>query len=281
VTGEDVPLDERFYKGRSESEAQPADPSAGGTGDGAYVGYEGETWHLVGEVKSTSPGAVQIDVNEPDPAAPGGQRSAGKVHINEPGPFELDVPKTVLSLRLQAFQDPEVNGPDEADPFAEASLDLHDGPPAELILTLVKGGRGQPGLATGGPPGGAPGAAPGAGPGDVPGGAPPPPPSGLTFPAGTMVELSGTVTASRDLPVVLDFFHDDGVGAGGRTYLGRRIVPAGAFSQAFPAGYGPVEIEAYQDLTGDSRTGDDPAARMTSPVVIAGDDVGGISLAVP
>ena len=96
-----------------------------------------------------------------------------------------------------------------------------------------------------------------------------------------VVTLSGTVSSSRELPVVLDFFHANGEGAGGRSYLGKRIVPLGAWTQDFPVDYGAVEVEAYQDLTGDSRTGDDPAARTEKPVTIAGEDVTGISLTIP
>ncbi|MFN7145269.1 MAG: hypothetical protein ACK4YP_15960, partial [Myxococcota bacterium] len=108
-----------------------------------------------------------------------------------------------------------------------------------------------------------------------------PPPDGLAFPSGPTVTVSGTVTASRDLPVVLDFFHANGAGAGGRSYLGKRTVAAGAWTQTFPRDYGAVEIEAYQDLTGDSRTGDDPAARLERPLTIADTDVEGISLTIP
>ncbi|MDP2317691.1 MAG: hypothetical protein Q8P41_32695 [Pseudomonadota bacterium] len=280
VTGEDVPLDPRFYEGQQDADGQSTDPNAGGTGDGPYVGYEGETWHLVGEVRGDEPGPVQIDVNEPDADAPGGVRRAGALHLNEPGPFAVDVPKTVRSLALQAFQDPTVNGPDETDPFAEASIDLEEGPPAELVLNLVKGARGQgPGGGGGAPgsPGGDPngGGAPSGGP------SPGPPPNGLSFPAGDKVTLTGTVVVSRDLPVILDFFHADGAGAGGRSYLGKRVVEAGGWSQEFPEDFGSVEVEAYQDLTGDSRTGDDPAARMERPVILGQDDVDGGVLTIP
>jgi hypothetical protein len=169
------------------------------------------------------------------------------------------------------FQDPDSDGPSESDPFAEQAIDLSSGPPTEpLVITLKAGGRGQ---AAG--PGG------GGGGGGGPAGAPSPPPEGLTLPDGPTVTVSGTVTTSRDLPVILDFFHADGLGEGGRAYLGKRKIAAGDFTQAFPVGYGAVEIEAYQDLTGDSRTGDDPAARLEHALVIGQDDVSGVVLSIP
>jgi hypothetical protein len=289
VTGEDVPLDPKFYAGKQDGDPQAsADPNAGGTGDGPYVGYEGETWKLVGEVRGDEPGPIQIDLNESDEGAPGGVKRAGALHIFDFGTFEVNVPKTVKTLHLQAFQDPTVNGPDESDPFAETSVDLTDGPPKELVLQLVKGARGQTGGGTGSPgsPGGDPngGGSPGS-PGSpgATGGQPSPgaPPNGLKFPEGPMVVLAGTVTASRDLPVIIDFFHANGEGAGGRGYLGKLIVPAGPWKQEFPAGYGAVEVEAYQDLTNDSRTGDDPSGRLEGAVTVGESDVAGVKLVIP
>lgn len=284
VTGEDVPLDPRFYAGRQDGEGQPSGPegggggSAGGGGEAPFAGYEGETWVLGGEVRGDEPIPVQIDVNEPDAAAPGGERRAGAIRLDAPGPFEVKVPKSITELRFQAFQDPTADGPDESDPFAEASLDLTEGPPTEFVLLLVKGARGQ---ASGG--GGAPGSPGGAGAAGSPGGAPTAPQrdDGLTFPAGPTVTLTGTVVASRDLPVVLDFFRADGAGAGGRSYLGKRVVDAGVWTLEVPENYGAIEVEAYQDLTGDSRTGDDPAARMERAVPIAEADADAGTLTIP
>lgn len=292
VTGEDVPLDPRFYEGRDDANGQAAGPnggdphggSGGGGGEGPYAGFDGETWTLKGEVRGEEQIPVQIDVNEPDDAAPGGVRRAGAIRLDAPGPFEVAVPKTVTIIRFQAFQDPTADGPDENDPFAEDAVKLADGPPELLVLQLVKGARGQAsggGGAPGSPGGGAPGSPGGGAPGS-PGGAPTaPPPNGLSFPAGPTVTVTGTVAVSRDLPVILDFFLADGAGAGGRTYLGKRVVDAGTWTQAFPEGFGALEIEAYQDLTGDSRTGDDPAARTERPVQIAADDVDAGTLTIP
>ncbi|MDP2305226.1 MAG: hypothetical protein Q8P18_04285 [Pseudomonadota bacterium] len=289
VTGEDVPLDPRFYEGRASGDGQPTDPhgddpsqpegSVSGGGEGPYAGFEGETFVLKGVVRGEELIPVQIDVNEPDDAAPGGARRAGAIRLDAPGPFEVKVPKSVKALRFQAFQDPTADGPDESDPFAEAAVELADGPPADFVLQLVKGARG---LASGGG-GGAPGSPGGGGAPGSPGGPPTAaqPNEGLTFPAGPSVNLTGTVVVSRDIPVILDFFRADGAGAGGRSYLGKRVVDAGAWAQAFPENYGAVEVEAYQDLTGDSRTGDDPSARTQRAIQIVESDADAGTLTIP
>lgn len=277
VTGEAVPLDPRFYAGRSDGEGQPADPNKGGTGDGAYADYKGETVHVAGTITAPAEGPIQVDVNEFDASAPGGVMRVGALHLNESGPFELNVPKTVPRLQLQAFQDPDVDGPSEQDPFAELVIDLGDGAPKEPVaLVLVLGARGK----GGGPGGGAPGS-PGGDPngGQPPGG--PPPGDGPVLGDGPRVTVGGTVTASRDLPIYLDFFKVDPEAAGGRAYLFKKSVNAGPWTQELPADLGPLEVEAYQDLTGDSRTGDDPSARTQSPVIVGSENVKGIDLDVP
>jgi hypothetical protein len=273
VTGEDVPLDPRFYEGGQDAQGTPNPEGNGGPGGGEapWSGYDGATLTLAGEVVVDGTGEVQIDVNTPDADAPGGQQRQGALRIPGSGAFELKIPEELTEVRFQAFQDSDADGPDEDDPFAEVTWKASDG--NTVTLTLAKGARGRAG-APGGAPGGAPPGAPG-------GTGAPPPPDGLSFPAGDMVSLSGTVTTSRDLPVVLDFFHSNGEGAGGRSYLGKRVVPPGAWSQEFPVDYGPVEVEAYQDLTGDSRTGDDPSGRTERPLTIADTDVSGISLTIP
>lgn len=282
VTGEAVPLDPRFYAGRENDDGRGVPDGAGTPGDGQggeagqgtpsgdgeapWSGFTGETWTLTGEAVAEPDIEVQIDVNQADPSAPGGQTRVGAIRLVGAAPFEVAVPTSVSEVRLQAFQDLDADGPDEEDPFAEATVTYKGAPPDKVVLKLEKGARGRPGA-----PGG----------GASPSGAPAPPPDGLNLPDGPRVKLSGTVASSRDLPVVLDFFHANGEGAGGRSYLGKRVVALGEWSQELPAGFGAVEVEAYQDLTGDSRTGDDPSARVQRPIVIGDSDVGGVSLTIP
>lgn len=261
VSGEPVPLDPRYYAGGSEpGEESRHDPNAQGTGDGAWVGYEGETVKLTGVVRSDNPGPVQIDLNQPDPDAPGGQVRAGAVHLHEPGTFEIDVPATVRVLRVQAFQDPEVDGPSEADPFAEVIVQFDpEQPPEPVELALVVGARGAAGDG-----------APAAGP----------EPQTDPFPAGPRVSLRGKVTAAQDLPVKVDVFRVDPAVEGGRTFLFKREVEDGAFEIRVPPDLGEVELEAYQDLTGNGPSEDDPKGRV-APFSVGDEDRAGLDIELP
>jgi hypothetical protein len=276
VTGEEVPLDPRFYEGKGGNESNQGDPNAGGTGDGAYVGYKGETVKIAGVIVADEKLPVQIDVNELDATQPGGTRRAGALHLNEPGTWEIAVPASLPKIQFQAFQDPNVDGPDATDPFAQVEVDLSAGAPAEPVtLTLVVGGRGGPNQAGGL-------AQPGQQPGQGPVGQPSPPPTELMLPEGPRVTISGTVEGARaDLPVVLDFFRS---GASGerRSFFGKHnVAKAGDWSVELTAGMGLVEIEAYQDLTGDSRSGDDPFTTLAAPIDVGDSDIEGLTLTIP
>lgn len=267
TTGEFVPLDARYTAGHDDPNGEAgADPNAGGTGDAAYHGYKGETVKVTGVVESSAPGAVQIDVNEPDPGAGGGQKRVGQIPLPEPGPFELDVPASLEKLYLQAFQDPQVDGPSEDDPFAMVEVAIGGRQPEPLTIVLVKGARGK---ATGGPtPTG------GGGPGDQP---------GAVFPDGPRVTLSGTVTASLPGPISIDFHQHTPDAPGGRTYLFKIQAESGKpWEQPFPEGYGPIEIEAYQDAKGDGPTPGDPRAPYKgNPLTVAGEDLPGLDIVLP
>lgn len=269
TSGEFVPLDPRYTRGHENEagsgEGMPADPNAGGTGDGAYVGYTGPTVRVTGVVESAEALPVQIDVNEPDADAPGGQRRMGAIHLPEPGPFELDVPADRTEVRFQAFQDPQVDGPSEDDPFAQVAVVIRPGEtPAPLSIVLVKGARGR-----------AEGAAP---PGSGQ-----PTHAAAAFADGPTVTLRGTVRASSPQTVSIDFFRYAPEAPGGRTYLFKiQSEPDVPWAQPLPKDFGPVVIEAYQDAAGDGPTPGDPrAAYEPSPVEVAGSDITGLDIRLP
>ena len=255
VTGEATPLDVRYTLDHPQEEGQPgqpSDPNAGGTGDGVYIGYRGETVHLKGVVESTLSYPIQIDVNEFDPAKEGGVRRVGALHLPEPGPFEADVPAFIPKLQLQAFQDPAVDGPSDTDPFGEVVVPIAGAAPAELRIELVVGARGK---AQAGPE-----STPAAG-------------GGLAantsfFPAGPRVMLSGTIKSDHPDQVSLDFFKKDGQGEGGRSFLFKLTVSPGGWDQEFPVRYGTIEVEAYQDLEADGPSLGDPRADFAQQIEV-------------
>ncbi len=293
VTDEPEPLDPRYYAGADNDPGGQGNPN--GSGEAPFSGYEGATVRVLGTIESPGEGTIQIDVNVPDAKAPGGVSRVGAIHLPGTGDFEIDVPTDVKALDVQAFQDADGDGPSEQDPYAQVMVDLAAGAPAEpVVLKLVAGARGQPGAGGGAPgsPGGAPHGGPGGGAPGSPGGAPHGGPGGgapgggadtLSFPgSGATVTLSGTITATRGLPVILDVFLTDAASPGGRRYLGRRMMAsAGPFELTPPRNVGKIELEAYQDLTGDSRSGDDPSARTAAPIEVGSADVRGLTLAIP
>lgn len=285
VTGEFVPLDERYLVGAKSSDATGGDqPGADGGTGGVCPTYEGEVLTVRGVVESeTSTASVQIDVNVPDPEAAGGVRRECGVPLPGPGEFAITLPVTYTSVELQAFQDPEVDGPSEQDPFAALTLALEEKDPDPVTLKLVVGMRGVATGPSGGPtPGGpehveaaagAPGGAAGAG------GAPPPV---FADDDGPRVAVSGTVQATLEYAISLDFFKHDEAAPGGRTFLFKQQVKQGAWSVPFPKGYGQIEIDAYQDPKGDGPTEGDPICHYEkNPITVGDGDVTGIDLLIP
>lgn len=287
VTGENVPLDPRFLRDGSDDAAggggggggTPGDGGGGGGGAGPsevpYSDHDGEKVAVTGVAKSEIEGPIQIDVAEPDAAAPGGQRRVGVVHLAGPGPFSFEVPIDVASVAIQAFQDPDADGPTDKDPFAAATIKVGGAAPTALDLVLVAGARGQPNGGGGAPQGGPVG--PGGGSGQ-----PTAPPDGLSFPPGTTVDVTVRVLGTPNGTMVVDFFKKDPAARGGRNFLGRRSMSGPEVVVPFPEGYGEIEVEAYVDTTGDGRSGDDVVIRYErGPIIVTEDAPAPIELTVP
>lgn len=286
VTDKVVPLDPRYYEGHDEGDAEAGNTEGASGGSEPWADSTDARFELTGVLTSAAEGPVQLDLGEPDSSAPGGTKRAGVLQLEGPGPFTLKVPVTVKKLQIQAFQDPDSDGPSEQDPFAQAEIALDGKAPAEpLTLALVAGARSLSGRPTPAPPG-APGG-PGQSPGGDPNGRPPSggdgaPGGGLsTLPPQTppTVRVTGTLRSARDTTVLVDIFQAGTDAPGGRSYLGRVAVEPGAFTIVVSAALGTIELEAYQDLTGDSRSADDPVAR-TDPFAVTR-DVPGLNLVLP
>jgi hypothetical protein len=242
-----------------------------------------------GTVLSDLSMAVRIDLCVPDPDAQGGQKRVGALQLpNGPGTFEFTVPVSVTEIWLEGFQDPDSDGPSEKDPYAEIRLKLEGKPPDPIELKLAVGNRGKGGDPNAGPPGdpnagaptgGDPKAAPPSGqPSDQPA---PPPPEGLSFPDGPKVKISGSIVNAPG-NVTLDIFKGDGAGGAARSFLGKNKVTGSTFAIDFPEGYGPIEIEAYQDLTGDGRSPDDISTTYAqNPITIGSDPISDLVIRFP
>ncbi|MFH1466957.1 MAG: hypothetical protein ABIO70_21420, partial [Pseudomonadota bacterium] len=79
---------------------------------------------------------------------------------------------------------------------------------------------------------------------------------------GPTVTVSGVASAPGTGPIDLDLWQTDTAADGARTHLGKLSVPPGAFHVKVPASFGSLQIEAFQDLTGDGPSIDDPFGQL-------------------
>jgi len=284
VTGETVPLDERF--------TVQATPSAG-EDDTAAPGHqavqhravehkevpppmpfedvEGDRVRVAGSIVSDLEGAVDLDVSTVDSSSEGGLKSEGKILISEPGPFEIQIPVMAGSLVLAAFQDINKDGPTEEDPYAELTIDIDETDMTDLELILVVGARGS---ATGGPahenkehfeapPGHGSGKAqPSQGQ----------PTNGDPFDGyeGTRTLVSGTLAYGGEGVIDMDLFQEDASAPGGRLLLGKLKKFAGPFEMEVPVSIERLEIDAFVDISGDGPSADDPRGGVKGLQVSSG-----------
>jgi hypothetical protein len=142
VTGESVPLDARFY---SRVDEDIGDPSLGGGKAEPFSGYEGTTVLLSAELVSENASAgVDIDFRVPDASVDGGMRAEGKLLLEKPSVFSLQVPTDLGRLEIQAFQDLDSDGPSEGDPFVQAELEIGSDDIVGIRFELVAGSRSSP-----------------------------------------------------------------------------------------------------------------------------------------
>ncbi len=258
----------------------PPPGAAGGdatpSGADPWADYEGDTVTVAGVVEGEAGTLINIDIRVPDAAAPGGERDLGKIFLDEPGPFSLDVPKDHGDLLLEGFQDPGGDGPDAQDPFASLRVDVRDKDIDGLRMVLVPGARGAgaehvdvpftqaaPGeertvdLATIDMPVTAAGLGP------------------FANHEGDFVKLRGSVRSESELPVDLDVWIADPAAPAGMRNQGKVVLVApGEFTLRVPKGAGKIALEGYQDEAVDGPTETDAFARVELDVDAADiDDV--------
>lgn len=301
VTGVAVPLDPAYTANAKDDD--------GGGSNVPFAGHSGPTVTVSGTVggeQAIVATPVDLTIQVPDPKAPGGMRSEGKLMLDGPGSFSLKVPVAAGALSIQAFQDPDTDGPGGKDPYVDLTVEVASVDISGLELILIEGGRGTAGgpehtEAPPGAPGGAPragAAAPGAPGGDpngpqhqeVPGGAVPhgtgvpvgPPPMGRGAP-GAMPPFEDLGAAPLTLRVTLDcgdcktidldLFVEDPSRPGGRRHIGKLKEEPGLVEIKAPRGYGKVLLEAFSDLDANGPSKGDPMGIfMGNPLVIGAED---------
>jgi hypothetical protein len=299
VTGVAVPLDPAYTANAKDDD--------GGGSNVPFAGHSGPTVTVSGTVggeQALTATPVDLTIQVPDPKAAGGMRSEGKLMLDGPGAFSLKVPVDAGALSIQAFQDPDTDGPNGTDPYVDLSVQVASVDISGLELILIAGGRGTAAGHTDaapGAPGGAPrqaDAPPGAPGGDpngpqhqnVPGGAVPhgegvpvgPPPMGRGAP-GAMppfaelgeapVTLKVTLACADCKTIDLDLFVEDPSRPGGRRHIGKLKEEPGLVEIKAPRGYGKIVLEAFSDLDANGPSKGDPMGiYLGNPLVIGAED---------
>lgn len=238
------------------------DPAAGLAGP--FDHHDGPTVMVSGTVLANDALPVDLDLRVADEAAESGVRDLGKVLLVEPGTFAIRVPVGLGDLRIEAFQDPERDGPDADDPWGAALVEVGQADVEGVALKLVAGGRGsgaehqavahaeagagakiEVDLSTVGRPVDPAGVGP------------------FANHRGVMVKVRGQVVSADGGPVDLDLWVQDRSAPGGMRNQGKvLLVQPGAFVIRVPRGVGRMAIEAYQDVDADGPTQADLFARV-------------------
>ena len=269
VTGEAVPLDPRFtvqvtLSGSTDDTGAPKHQAQEHVEvvhqDAApprpFEGIEGEKITIAGLISSETTGGIDLDVSLVDKSNPSGLSNVGKLMLEGPGTFSLDVPIDVGDLHLAAFQDLEKDGPSEADPYAEAVVNMAGVDVSDVKLNLVAGAR----------------SANMSGPvhTEVP------PPQPFADVQGDRVTISGEIVSAASGPVDMDVGRVDESAPGGMTNEGKHIFSgSGPFSFEVPVNIGDLRLAAFQDLEKDGPSDNDPYADVQ--VTVKGKAIEGLS----
>jgi hypothetical protein len=280
VTGEPVPLDPRFYEAVEKAQG---DPGKGGGSAVPFSSTEGPRVKLRGTLAAPSEEPIDLDLRSPDPEAPGGMRNHGKLLIDGPGPFELEVPQNFGRLQLEAFQDLASDGPSPTDPFAQADLTV-EGVDVEGIALELKAGA-RPGAGGAGGAGGPvhqempPGAPGGGGQPGGPGGVAAPQSDPFAGSSGPTVRVSGIIGWEGQGVVDLDLFQPDFTSGGGRRLLGKLKLAPGPYEFQVPVGFGPLILEAFIDVDSNGPSAADPSGGYPSnPLVVGQQSIEGVDI---
>ncbi len=187
--------------------------------------WDGEVVTLTVELVSDLPRPVRIDLATDDPTELGGRLREGTVQLGDAQTFQLEIPKDLGVLELQACHDLLQDGPDLSDPCDWVELEVGDDD-LDTSLELFEGGLSEA-IEAREPP----------------------------FDDG--VAVTGQVDGEQDRPLILELRDGDGALLGVWHLTG-----LGAFELRVPPNLGSVQLTAYMDLGLDGATVDDFLAEV-------------------
>ena len=266
VTGEEVPLDPRFYAAVEESRGSD---SKGGGSSTPFASVEVDKITVSGIIVSESDMSVDVDVRVPNASSPGGMDHKGKILLEQPGEFSLDVPINLGSLEFQAFQDIDSDGPSGDDPFGSISVSVLSEDISDIKITLVPGVTGSAPIHKEVAPE----------EGNEHGKGVPENPDPFGGVGSDRIQLQGKLLCDDCTNIDLDLFTPDESSPGGRKMLGKMKLPAGEYVVLVPKNYGYILLEAFVDLDGNGPSKDDfMGAYENNPIQIGEEDISGIDI---
>jgi hypothetical protein len=265
-------LDPAFYEAGEKLHGLPGE---GGGSAIPFSNYDGPKVTVYGTVTGSENMAVDVDVRVPEDSAPGGMLGLGKVLMDGPGTFELQVPVDQGFVELQAFQDPDKDGPSTSDPFAQAQIEVGSSD-MEVTMELVAGGWSMGGPVHQDMPAGA-------GEGGVGSQMVPPDPDQpdpFASYGGSRVSVGGLLQYHSTATVDLDIFRSNRAASGGREMIGKLKLSTGSYELRVPEHFGPIILEAFIDLDGNMRADptDPMGAYSGNPLRVGDNDVWNVDI---
>jgi len=271
-----------------------------------FSDFDGEKVLLKGVIRSTVEMMIDVDFRTADTNAPGGMAGHGKLLVPRTGEFEVYVPKDLGYLEIQAFQDIDKDGPSTDDPFAQIELYVSSEDLDNVWIQLKEGARGSPGDIQ--PPKQVHEDAPehlklehkeiqtesishqdlehkevsanqvehieNAKPDSQPEKVGPGDENPWANFNGSMITVYGKLICDGCEKIDVDLFKPDNDEPGGRKMLGKFKRSPGNYRIRVPKGFGPLILEAFQDVHGDGpNKGDYMGIFQSNPLIVRGSNL--------
>jgi len=176
-------------------------------------------WTLVFQGEEGLP--IDVDIRT------GKGKNLGKWMLPGPGESTQSIPANLGLIQIQAFQDLTEDGPTDDDPFGWLDVEVGESAPENTVVTLERGGKLKHAQTMGH--------------------------VGTGFSVeGESIQMQITVQSTEDKAIDLDFRSSEGL-------VYKAMLPGpGEHSISVPVNLGVVQLQAFQDLSGDGPSDDDP-----------------------
>jgi hypothetical protein len=165
-------------------------------------------------------------------------KNLGKWMLPGPGETTQSIPANLGPIQIQAFQDLTADGPTDDDPFGWLDVEVGESAPENTVVKLERGGKLNHAQTMGH-----------VGTGSAV--------------EGRSIQIQITIQSKADKAIDLDFRSSEGL-------VYKAMLPGpGAHSISVPVNLGVVQIQAFQDLSGDGPSDDDPFGWIEASILEA------------